>query len=290
MRRIFSPTLWLPVALLGPIVVLALIYVEIERRREEARRIEAVREEQAVQGYLSGAAELHDEFLVSLRSVEYPELRLPAVQSGEAGQELMAEVEPLCRRVEGARVQAEHYLSSLRGRQVPTEARQLHFWLERELVAYLDYVVALDLFCRSKEVGYLDEVVRAWGRGADAGREVVGEFARLAPETVVEPALWALRPTPEPARPTRRVGAELANVRTCPRLDCQILATLEQGRVVTILESVEGEEVLGTSVWHRVSGEGLPEASYMHESTLEAVSSGEPGGSEPPPDGAGGDR
>lgn len=269
MPRALGPSTWIPLALLGPLLVLALIYTEYERRQEQAMESRAAAEQEALSRYIGESRALHDEFAVSLLGAE--------IDPGLASR--AQELESVCRRIEGARVQAEHYLATLRSREFPAEARPLHFWLEREMVAYLDYVVALDLFCAQEQEGYLEEALEARSRGAEAGRRAITEFARLAPESPLAPAVWALRPTPQPTPPALVVGADLANVRACPRLDCEIVATLEKGRPVIVVEELEGQTVLQSPVWFRVAAEGLPDEAYMHLSVFAPGAAAASGGS-----------
>lgn len=257
MRRPSNPASWLPLALLAPLLVLALIYLEYERRQEELAQARSLQAQQELRDYVRDMRALHGQFRASLAGVE-----------ADYGASLSAEdLPPLCRRAAGAKAQAEHYLSSLRAREFPAEARDLHFWLERELVAYVDYTLALELFCQSGEAGYVAEVAAAWERGHQAGRRVVQQFARLTPESPAEPAVWTVRPTPAPT-PSWAVAVELANVRACPELSCEIVANLAQATPVEVIEEVEGQEVLGTSSWYRVRAQGVPGEAFMHASTL----------------------
>jgi hypothetical protein len=44
-----------------------------------------------------------------------------------------------------------------------------------------------------------------------------------------------------------------ANLRVCPRLDCEIVATLERGRILEAVDEVTGERALGTDAWYQVT-------------------------------------
>lgn len=268
MRTTPSPMSWIPLALLAPVMVAALIYMEVGRRRERAEQAQAVSRQEALRTYLQDLAEMHDQFRVSLE----------AVNPGVAHSLAPGDLQPLCARSAGARIQAEHYLSRLRSLEFPSGARELHFWSERELVAYLDYTVGLTLFCSGGAEGLAREIGASWVRGAEAGRRVVQEFSRLTPGSPLEPAVWAVAPTPTPeATPSWRVSVDLANVRACPRLDCAVVAGLQRGAEVLVVEEVEGEPVAGSATWYRVEAEGLESAAYMHASTVS------PPTPEPPP-------
>lgn len=57
-----------------------------------------------------------------------------------------------------------------------------------------------------------------------------------------------------------------ANVRSCARLDCTILVTLESGIAVNILGQVEGVSVKGMTLWYQIDVNG--QTGYMHSSLL----------------------
>ena len=60
-----------------------------------------------------------------------------------------------------------------------------------------------------------------------------------------------------------------ANVRSCARLDCSVLVTLQKSISVTILEQVQGVSVNGSTVWYQITVGG--QNGYIHSTLVSAT-------------------
>jgi PKD repeat protein len=96
-------------------------------------------------------------------------------------------------------------------------------------------------------------------------------------ETVTPSALPSSTRTPRPTRITRTPPrsqsqtyyvnlGNTANIRSCARRECGILATLSSCAAVTVLGEVRGENISGTNLWYEVDLDG--QTAYIHSSLL----------------------
>jgi hypothetical protein len=57
-------------------------------------------------------------------------------------------------------------------------------------------------------------------------------------------------------------GTKKINARSCPRLDCKIVAVFEPGTTISAFETVQGENFSGSNDWRHFTYEG--ESAYIH--------------------------
>jgi hypothetical protein len=60
------------------------------------------------------------------------------------------------------------------------------------------------------------------------------------------------------------VGTKKINSRSCPRLDCEVVAVFEPGVTISIIETVQGENVSGSMEWRHFYYKG--KSAYIHSS------------------------
>ena len=61
-------------------------------------------------------------------------------------------------------------------------------------------------------------------------------------------------------------GDQPVNARACPRLDCAVIATIAPGTQLSVIETVSGDEVFGSSQWRRATYNG--QNIYVHSALL----------------------
>lgn len=76
-------------------------------------------------------------------------------------------------------------------------------------------------------------------------------------------------------------GSQTVNARSCPRLTCGIVTTIEPGETLEVLDSVQGDVVSGTSLWFRAIVDGVE--VYVHSSLVmrQSGETGKPAQQEP---------
>lgn len=81
--------------------------------------------------------------------------------------------------------------------------------------------------------------------------------------------------TPRPSATPRLLNVLFDGVlaRACPRRDCEMLARLTVGMRLTVLGATRGEEVQGSTLWHRVALPDAPDDAYVHASLLAPLTS-----------------
>ena len=57
-------------------------------------------------------------------------------------------------------------------------------------------------------------------------------------------------------------------VRTCPRMDCDILTRLARGSQVTVTDEIQGEAYRDSALWYRVAWPDGPADAFVHSSLL----------------------
>lgn len=60
------------------------------------------------------------------------------------------------------------------------------------------------------------------------------------------------------------VTVNRANVRVCPETSCQVLTTLSRGATITVVDTVQGQRVSGSTSWYKLDVEG--QDGYLHSS------------------------
>jgi uncharacterized protein YgiM (DUF1202 family) len=63
-------------------------------------------------------------------------------------------------------------------------------------------------------------------------------------------------PTAAQDSATYTINVRNANVRSCAQTSCSIVTRLKHGTAITILETVEGEQVNSSTQWHRIEVDG----------------------------------
>jgi uncharacterized protein YraI len=71
------------------------------------------------------------------------------------------------------------------------------------------------------------------------------------------------------AKPYVVTGNKPVNARSCPRVDCPVVQSIQPGETVMVVDTVTGALTLGSSQWYKVEMDG--KTMYIHSKLIKAV-------------------